>query len=69
VTGGLRVTIDRDRCMGSGNCAYWASDVFDVADDMVAVVVGDPAANRERVLVAAEHCPTGAITVDDPEGR
>jgi ferredoxin len=49
--------------MGSGNCVYWAPTVFDVADDMVATVVGDPDANAERVHVAAEHCPTNAITV------
>ena len=60
----LRVIIDRERCMGSGNCVYWSSAVFDVADDMVAVVVGDPDEHRERVLLAAEHCPTNAITVD-----
>ena len=47
--------------MGSGNCIYWAAKVFDVADDMVAVVIGDPDAHRERVELAAEHCPTNAI--------
>jgi ferredoxin len=59
----VRVVIDRDKCMGSGNCAYWAPSVFDVADDMVAVVVGDPDAAADRVELAAEHCPTNAITV------
>ncbi len=59
----LRIEIDRERCMGSGNCIYWAGAVFDVGDDMVAVVVGDPDAHAERVQLAAEHCPTNAITV------
>ena len=59
----LRVEIDRERCMGSGNCIYWAAKVFDVADDMVAVVIGDPDAHRARVALAAEHCPTNAITL------
>ncbi|MGH9112453.1 MAG: ferredoxin [Acidimicrobiales bacterium] len=63
-TGSLRVVIDRERCMGSGNCVHWSADVFDVADDMVAIVAGDPDAHRERVLLAAEHCPTNAIRVD-----
>jgi ferredoxin len=57
------VRIDAARCMGSGNCAYWAPGTFDLGDDGVAVVVGDPAADEERVGLAAEHCPTGAITV------
>jgi ferredoxin len=63
VTETLRVEIDRERCMGSGNCVYWAGEVFDVADDMVAVVVGNPDAYAERVLAAAEQCPTNAIRV------
>jgi ferredoxin len=59
----VKVEIDRERCMGSGNCIYWAGEVFDIGDDLVAVVIGDPAAHRERVELAAEHCPTNAIRV------
>ena len=58
----VKVEIDRERCMGSGNCIYWAAKVFDVGDDMVAVVIGDPDDHRERVELAAEHCPTNAIS-------
>ena len=61
----MRVHIDRERCMGSGNCVYWAAKVFDIGDDMVAVVISDPDAQRERVELAAEHCPTHAISVHD----
>ena len=57
----VKVEIDRERCMGSGNCIYWAAKVFDVGDDMIAVVIGDPDEHRERVELAAEHCPTNAI--------
>jgi ferredoxin len=59
----LQIVIDRELCMGSGNCVYWAGAVFDVGDDMVAHVVGDPDEHRDRVLVAAEHCPTHAISI------
>ena len=51
--------------MGSGNCVYWAPSVFDVNDLMVAVVIGDPDAHADRVRLAAEHCPTNAITITD----
>lgn len=61
---GLRVRIDAAKCMGSGNCEYWAEAVFALGPDMVAVVIGDADANRDRVVAAAEHCPTGAITLD-----
>lgn len=60
------LTIDRDRCMGSGNCAYWAPLVFDLDDEGLAVVVGDPSGSGDRVLLAARNCPTGAITVHSP---
>ena len=58
----MKVTIDPARCSGSGNCCYWAPDVFDLGDDGIAVVVGDPEGDAERVRVAAQHCPTSAIT-------
>ena len=57
----LRVEVDATTCMGSGNCTYWADGVFDLGEDGIALVVADPDANRERVVLAAQHCPTGAI--------
>lgn len=62
----VRVEIHRERCMGSGNCAYWAPGVFDLDDEGIAVVVGDPAVNEERVRLAVENCPTRSLTTIDP---
>jgi len=62
----LRVEVDAQRCMGSGNCGYWAAEVFDLGEDQVAVVVGDPDEHRDRVRLAAEHCPTHAISLVSP---
>ena len=59
----MKVTIDPAKCSGSGNCVYWAPAVFDLGDDGIAVVVGDPSEHAERVRVAAQHCPTSAITI------
>jgi ferredoxin len=59
-----KVTIDRDACMGSGNCVYWAPAVFDLDEDGVAFVVGDVAGRDEEVRTAASNCPTSAIHVD-----
>jgi ferredoxin len=64
-TARVRVEIDPQLCMGSGNCVYWAPTVFDIGDDTIAVVVGDPNAHRDRVELAAEHCPTRAISLHD----
>jgi ferredoxin len=57
----VEIRIDAERCMGSGNCAFWAPATFDIGDDNVAFVVdpdGDPEA---KVRNAAEGCPTQAI--------
>ena len=58
----IEVRIDRDRCMGSGNCAYWAPQVFDLDDAGIAVLAGDPGAHPDEVRLAAEGCPTQAIS-------
>jgi ferredoxin len=60
---GLEVEIDRDVCMGSGNCVYEAPGAFDLDDDSVAFVVDVTGAPEEKVLAAARKCPTHAITV------
>jgi len=60
---GLEVEIDRDVCMGSGNCVYEAPGVFDLDDDSVAFVVDPAASPEDKVTAAAQKCPTHAITV------
>ena len=59
----LRIEIDREKCMGSGNCSFWAPGVFDLDDDGIAFVVdpeGDP---EDKIVLAAEGCPTQAISI------
>ncbi|MGO8863784.1 MAG: ferredoxin [Acidimicrobiales bacterium] len=53
--------IDREACMGSGNCLYWAPGVFDLDDASVAIATGDLHGNEESVRLAAKNCPTRAI--------
>ena len=50
--------------MGSGNCVYWAPALFDLEDDGFAVVVGDPASDPEAARLAADNCPTRAISLE-----
>lgn len=59
----LRIEIDRDACMGSGNCQFWAPGVFELDDDGIAVVVDATAAPEDRIVLAAEGCPTKAIAL------
>jgi ferredoxin len=60
---GLEVEIDRDVCIGSGNCVYEASGAFDLDDDTIAFVVDAHGAPEDRVIAAARKCPSHAITV------
>lgn len=60
---GLDVDIDRDVCMGSGNCVYEAPGAFDLDDDSIAYVVDPAAAPADKVEAAARKCPTRAITI------
>lgn len=59
----FRIEIDREACMGSGNCQFWAPGVFDLDADGIAVVVDPHAAPEEKIVLAAEGCPTQAITI------
>ncbi len=59
----LDIRIDRETCMGSGNCQFWAPGVFDLDDDGIAIVVDPAAQPEEKILLAAQGCPTQAIRV------
>jgi ferredoxin len=59
----LEVDIDADVCIGSGNCVFWAPATFDLADDGHAVARDVSATPEDRLTVAAEGCPVGAITL------
>jgi ferredoxin len=52
---------DRDRCMGTGACAFTAPDVFDVDDSGRVVMIGTVATGDERVREAVAGCPMEAL--------
>jgi ferredoxin len=62
----MKVTADREVCIGSGNCVFSAPAVFDQDDDEGLVVlltaqVGPQDAAAVRDAVA--HCPSGALLI------
>ena len=63
----LEISIDRDRCVGSGNCMFWAPGAFDLDDDGVSFVVDSGAAPPDRLKAAADMCPTRAITLKEQD--
>ena len=60
----LEIAIDREVCMGSGNCSFWAPGVFDLDDDGVAIVTDPDGAPEDKIILAAQGCPTQAISLD-----
>ena len=64
----MKVTVDQDKCVASGQCVLSAADVFDQRDEdgIVVLLDPDPPADRaEDVRRAAALCPACAITVED----
>ena len=37
----LEIRIDREKCMGSGNCSFWAPGSFDLDEEGISIVT-DP---------------------------
>ena len=59
----IEIRIDREKCMGSGNCSFWAPATFDLDDDGVAIVVDAAGDGDDKAVLAAQGCPTQAISV------
>lgn len=57
----MNVEVDRDRCMGTGACAYALPGVFGLGDDGVAKVIG--AVNNDDQLLkdVVAECPAAAL--------
>jgi ferredoxin len=64
----MHVSVDQDKCVGSGRCSFELPDVFDQnAQGMVDVVDADPPQEAfERLHVAAQLCPAEAIRLEEP---
>jgi ferredoxin len=61
----MRVTADRNVCIGAGLCALTAPSVFDQDDDgLVKVLQADPADDdRSAAREAGNVCPSGAVQI------
>ncbi len=59
----MKLKVNKDKCIGCGQCISICSDVFDFDDDNLAKVV-TPLVSEDMVedaTTAKESCPTGAI--------
>ena len=65
----MEVKVDRDLCIGVGNCAAIAPTVFNLDEKDKAIVLDPSSVDDQTLLEAAESCPENAITIEDDQGR
>ena len=64
----MKVTVDQDKCVSSGQCVRNAGDVFNQRDDDgVVVLLNDSPApeEQEHARKAAAACPALAIDIEE----
>ncbi|MGY1734052.1 ferredoxin [Geodermatophilus sp. SYSU D01045] len=61
----MRVTADRELCVGSGQCELLAPDAFEVDDDGAVRVLQETPDDGDAARDAVQQCPTGALSLAD----
>jgi ferredoxin len=64
----MKVTVDQDKCVSSGQCVLNAGDVFGQRDDdgVVLLLADSPPADQTiNVRKAAAACPALAIDIEE----
>ena len=59
------IEIDREACMGSGQCQVFAANTFELDEQAKSTVVNPAGDPIEQIRIAAEGCPMRAITVHE----
>ncbi len=60
----IRIDIDREKCVGSGNCVFWAPATFDLDDEGLSVVIDPSGDSVDRIRVAVDGCPSNALSME-----
>ncbi|WP_433663701.1 ferredoxin [Nocardia sp. CA-128927] len=62
----MRISVDRERCIGSGMCALLAPEAFDQDenDGRVRLLDARPRSSS-AVREALDACPSGALHIDE----
>lgn len=65
---GLRIRIDRTRCIGTGNCINVAPEIFELGEDQIVTFRDDAqAVERDRMIEACRVCPVDALFAYDED--
>jgi len=65
----MKVKVDRDLCIGVGNCVAYAPTVFELDTENKAVILDPSSVDDDTLLEASKSCPESAILVEDNEGN
>ena len=65
----MKVRVDRDLCIGVGNCVAYAPTVFELDEENKAVILDPSSVDDNTLLEAAKSCTENAIIVEDDEGH
>jgi ferredoxin len=64
----MRITVDRERCIGAGQCVLTEPRVFDQSDDDGRVLLltdGDGPQTEAAVRRAVQFCPSRALGLSE----
>jgi ferredoxin len=63
----VHITIDRERCIGAGQCVLAAPDVFTQDDEAIGQVLPgrDHGSDDLRIHEGAEACPVQAVKITE----
>jgi ferredoxin len=66
VEAAMRVSVDGERCVGSGQCVDFAPKVFRQGEDGMSSVIQQPSADQEAAVREAwDSCPVMAIEISE----
>lgn len=60
---GMKLSADRDDCIGSGNCVMISEALFDQDDDGIVVLLAEdvPESEAEHAREAVRNCPVSVL--------
>jgi ferredoxin len=70
IISGLKIIIDRDTCIGTGNCIKLAGEVFELDNLKIVAFKDDIKETDQKLLVeACSVCPVNALAAIDENGN
>jgi ferredoxin len=65
----LKISVDKNKCIGCGTCATTAPNTFELDEGGKSKVKNPDGDEQKTILEAAKGCPVGAIIVKDEKGK